>query len=295
LKQGQASRTAEYMALFRALEETRPASRRLFSDPQARDFLSPALKIAVHLSRLPPAGELVRGIIDHRWPGVRSSAVARTAYIDARLSRAAERGIRQVVILGAGFDSRPYRMPCCRECDVFEVDHPDTQERKRRLLREAMTAVPAKVRFVAVDFGRDRLADKLAEAGFDRAKPTFFLWEGVTNYLSAEAVDVTLRYCASAAPGSEILFTYIHQQVLDDPRSFYGTASVVRKLAAEGEQWTFGLDPSRLEPYLAERGLALREDAGAAQYRAAHYGAAAAIRMRGYEFYRIALAVVPAS
>ncbi len=203
-------------------------------------------------------------------------------------------GPRQVVILGTGVDSRALRMAAGAEVTFFEVDHPDTQARKKSLLAKALTAAPGPV-FVAVDFSSESLAEKLAAAGFDPAKPAFFLWEGVTNYLSAAAVDATLRYCATAAPGSQVVFTYIDRRAFEDPSAFWGTARVMAKLAEAGEKWTFGLDPATLAAYLEERGLSLREDIGAAGYRAATYGPEAAAGMRGYEFYRIATAEVPAS
>ncbi len=291
MKAGEASKTAEYMALFRALEGTRSRRQRLFVDPLARVFLRPSLRLAADVSRLPFCGDLLRSYIDSRWPGVRTSGAARTLYIDRLLEAALAAGLRQVVVLGAGFDSRAWRLPAGKDVRFFEVDHPDTQARKRGLLRALPAA--AGVTFVAVDFGRDSLAEKLAAAGFSLATPSFFLWEGVTNYLSAEAVDATLRYCASAAPGSRVVFTYIHRRALEDPASFYGTERIGASLAAAGEKWTFGLDPATLAAYLAERGLSLLEDVGANDYRAAGYGAEAAAKMRGYEFYRIATAAVP--
>lgn len=289
MKAGEASKTAEYMALFRALEGTRSRRLRLFVDPLARAFLRPSLRLAADVSRLPFCGALLRSYIDSRWPGVRTSGAARTLYIDRLLGAALDSGIRQVVVLGAGFDSRAWRLPAGK-ARFFEVDHPDTQARKRQLLPAVSPADPI---FVAVDFGRDALAEKLAAAGFSLAEPAFFLWEGVTNYLSAGAVDATLRYCASAAPGSLLVFTYIHRLALEDPSSFPGSERIAASLAAAGERWTFGLDPATLEVFLEERGLALREDVGANEYRAAGYGAKAAAKMRGYEFYRIATAGVP--
>jgi methyltransferase (TIGR00027 family) len=291
VKAGEPSRTAEYMALFRALESVRPPARRLFVDPFARGFLGAPLRFVVDASRVPAVGERVRGFIDRRWPGARTSAVARTRFIDERLGKAVSAGARQIVILGAGFDARAYRLPICRDCAVFEVDHPATQARKRRLLEGALGTVPRNVRFVPVDFDHESLEDRLPAAGYDARERAVFLWEGVTNYLTAHAVDATLRWCARAEPGSRILFTYVHQGVLDEPRAFFGTARLFRSLEAAGERWTFGLDPAHLEKYLQERGLRLVEDRGAADYRAEAYGPEAAA-MRGYEFYRIAVAAV---
>jgi methyltransferase (TIGR00027 family) len=287
MRQGEASRTAEYMALFRALEDACPAATRCISDPFAHRFLDPRLGAVVRLGAVPGVRELVRGYIDRRWPGARTSAVARTHFIDERAKAAITAGIEQIVLLGAGFDSRPYRLPGWDRVTVFEVDHPDTQARKRRLLG----TVPGHVRFVPVDFDRDRVERVLEAAGYDHARPTFFIWEGVTNYLTESAVDGTLRWCARAAPSSRIVFTYVHRGVLDDPASFFGTARLFDTLDASGERWTFGLDPAGLASFLAARGLQLDEDVGAEEYRLHCFGPSATA-MRGYEFYRIACAHV---
>jgi O-methyltransferase involved in polyketide biosynthesis len=107
------------------------------------------------------------------------------------------------------------------------------------------------------------------------------------------AVDATLRWCAEAAAGSTVVFTYVDRRVLDAPDEFYGTKSLRAVLHAANERWTFGLDPSKLPTYLAERGLHIDEDVGAAEYRRRYFAGAAA-GMRGYEFYRIAVAHVAA-
>jgi len=290
MRPGEASRTAGYMALFRALEHARSAASRRISDPFARALVEPRLRAVVTLGGLPGLGALVRGYIDRRWPGARTSAVARTRFIDERAEAAVAAGVEQIVLLGAGFDARPYRLPGWDRISVFEVDHPDTQARKRRLLG----TVPSRVRFVPVDFDRDGVEAALELAGYDRARPTLFIWEGVTNYLTESAVDATLRWCARAAPSSRFVFTYVDRGVLDDPAGFFGTARLFETLAADGERWTFGLDPAELSSFLAARGFQLDEDVGAEEYRRRCYGPSSTA-MRGYEFYRIACAHVPAS
>ena len=294
MQEGRASRTAEYMALFRALEDARPPAQRLFDDPFARRFLSLPLRLVAALSRLPGVAGLVCRLIDRRWPGARTSAVARTRRIDEQLAAAIAEGAEQMVLLGAGFDARAYRLPACRRLTVFEVDHPATLARKRALVARALRGLPGWVRFVATDFDHANLASSLASAGYDPRRRTVFVWEGVTNYLTASAVDATLRACARAVPGSLLVFTYVHRRVLDDPASFFGTTRLLATLAAAGERWTFGLDPARLADHLRERGLLLEEDLGAAEYRARCYGPASTT-MRGYEFYRIATARVVAA
>lgn len=290
MQPGQASRTAEYMALFRALESAGPPRTRLFHDPFAVAFLRPALRAAVAASRAPVLGRLVPWFIDRRWPGARSSGVARTRLIDDALADAVRRGARQVAILGAGFDCRAYRLSGLGGVHVFEVDHPRTQAAKRDRFERRFGRAPAAVAFAAVDLDRQSLAEGLAAAGFDATARTFFVWEGVTNYLTGPAVDATVRFIGSAAPGSRVLFTYVHRGLLDGSESFPGTERLTRALRRAGEPWTFGFEPAEVPAYLAARGLRLIEDLGAREYRARYLPGGAAIG--GYEFYRAALAEV---
>ena len=284
------SRTAEAMALFRALEDARPRGARLFADPYARAFLRAPLKLVVSLSKIPGLLGPVRSFIDRRWPGALSSGVARTRFIDDRVCAALSDGVEQLILLGAGFDSRPYRLSGCERITVFEVDHPATLARRQQVLA-SLRGSCAWVRSVPIDFDRDRIETVLATAGYDADRPTLFLWEGVTNYLTESAIDHTLRWCASSRAAARIIFTYVHRGVLDDPGAFFGATRMLATFEALGERWTFGLDPSQLPEFLKARGLHLDEDVGATQYRARYFGAAAAA-MRGYEFYRIACAHV---
>ena len=291
MRHGRASRTAEQNALFRALESALPEPRRRIHDPLAREFLTWPLSLVERLARLPGPREFVPWFIDRRWPGVRTSVVARTRLIDETIGAALGDGAEQLVVLGAGFDSRAWRMPGLRGVAVFEVDHPDTQAAKRAALSRAPGAPPDPVRFVATDFHERDLAAAMAAAGFREAARSLILWEGVTNYLTEAAVDATLRWCARAAQGSWLLFTYVHRDILTRPSAFVGTKQLFAALDRAGEKFTFGIEPRRLPAFLAERGLALEWDVGAAEYRARCYGESAR-RMRGHEFYRVALARV---
>lgn len=214
MREGHASRTAEQNALFRALESALPENRRLFEDPFAQAFLEWPLALVAGLAVLPGLRQFVPWYIDHRWPGVRSSVVGRTRLIDDAITASLGGDTEQLVILGAGFDSRAYRLWGLRGITVFEVDHPDTQTTKRRVLEHALPTPPTHVRFVATDFKQRGLESAMAAAGYSESARTFLLWEGVTNYLTEAAVDTTLRWCARASPGSRLLFTYVHRDVL---------------------------------------------------------------------------------
>jgi methyltransferase (TIGR00027 family) len=283
------SLTAEYMALFRALESSRPPSSRLFYDPFAPLFLHQWRKRFHALARFDLGRRFVEQLLDRSAPGARAAGIARTKWIDDEATQALNTAT-QLVLLGAGFDTRAYRLPSAQRVTTFELDHPETSRAKQAVLQREIGSLPKQVRFVPIDFNRQSLGDVLDQAGLDRAKPACFVWEGVTNYLSAEAVDGALRQIAQAATGSVLLFTYIQREVLDHPQRFFRAEELLSRLRSYGEPWTFGLHPEEVEGYLAARGLQLMKDLSVAEVwqRAGRSNSGT----RGYEFYRLASARV---
>jgi methyltransferase (TIGR00027 family) len=292
MEAGKSSKTAEYMALFRALESKRSSSTRLFADPLATDFLRPSLKRMALLARFPGGGTLVGKIADHRISGARTSAIARTRLIDDLLVEAIGNEPCQIVILGAGFDCRAYRLLILNSRDVYEVDHPLTLERKRTQLKQRFGKLHQNLRYVPIDFNREDLSCTLNQAGLTGSVKTVFLWEGVTNYLTAEAVDSVLGYVSGYPSGSRVIFTYVHSGLLDGTVKFYGAERLLAEVAALHEPWTFGMNPADIDKYLQELGLQVVVDLGASEYRKRYFGSAAD-DMRGYEFYHVAMAEVP--
>ena len=278
------SRTAEYVALYRALETRAPKPR--LRDPYAAGFLSPALTWALRTARVAPLRAGLTRYADWRAPGARTSAIARTAFIDDVC-----RGIggRQLVILGAGFDCRAHRLLELADSVVFEVDRHDTQAAKRaRLAAVARPRARDDIRYVAVDFLRDDLAERLVAAGWQRDRPTLFVWEGVSHYLTEAAVRAVLGFIGACAPQSRVVFTYVHGGLLDGSVDFAGGADIMRRVRALGEPWTFGIRPEALAGFVAASRLMLVEDHGADDYRARYLGTTD----RGYAFYRLAVADV---
>ncbi|MEU7869430.1 SAM-dependent methyltransferase [Dactylosporangium sp. NPDC049140] len=273
------SRSAEHVAFFRALEHSRRHDR-LFDDELAARMLPPLHRAVVAASRVPAVHRwIVRYIDTHFAGGPRASAVVRTRLIDDRV---AEAGAPQLVLLGAGFDNRAHRLAVPV---TFEVDHPATQATKRRRAPGGST-----VRFVPVDLTRDALAPALLAAGFDADAPAVVVWEGVTNYLTAEAVDATLRALADLlGAGSTVVFTYVDRAALDGTGGFTGVEEWHAAVRRGGEPWTFGFDPRELPVYLEQRGLHLTEDLSTRD-AAARYLEPLGRDEPTAEFYRIAVA-----
>jgi methyltransferase (TIGR00027 family) len=288
MQPGRTSTTAEIMALFRAQESARREP--LFNDPFAAGFLGRSHRRVLRLSSLPLVGTLLRRFIDARWPGARTSGIARTRLIDDWLKEAVAAGAEQVLILGAGFDSRAWRLPALVTLPVIEVDHPATCAEKRRRLAD-MGADLSCIRSVPVDFDRELIGVTVRAAGFDETRPAAIVWEGVTNYLTAQAVDTVVRWIGTLARGTRLIFTYVDEAVLAPGDRFENAASARLLVKTAGEPWTFGFKPAELPSYLSERGLALIEDLDANAYRARVMGESGR-RARGYEFYHVALAEV---
>ncbi|MEM7412701.1 MAG: SAM-dependent methyltransferase [Myxococcota bacterium] len=279
------SSTAEFMALFRALESRRPREARLFCDPLAERFLRPSLRGLCRVAQT-GAGETLVGALDRLWPGARASGIARTRWIDDRVLASLQAGARQLVLLGAGFDCRAHRLASAVPGPIFEVDRPATQRRKAQLVG-APVDVGYGPRYVPCDFENDALRECLEAAGFDGVTPTVFVLEGVTNYLSTDAVDALFADIRTLTPASWIVFTYVDAAALPAMQSNADGWWLRQTLRAVREPWTFGIAPEQLEPFLSERGFDLLEDVGSADVRR-RYGTDS--EPRGYEFYRFAVA-----
>ncbi len=279
------------MAFFRTLESVRRTDQQIVNDPFARGFTRKGLRGAVRFSQFPLIGAIVSWYADRRLPGARTSAIARTRLIDDLLAAHLEENPRQVVILGAGYDCRAYRLSVPATITIFEVDHPSTQAAKLEHLRGMIARMPDNVRFAGIDFNRESLPEVLPRAGFDPSLRTVFIWEGVSHYLTAEAVDSVLAYVAGCGMGSSLIFTYVHSGLMDGSVKFDGGERILRDVAGLDEPWTFGLRPEELRDYLARRGLDLESDGGAREYRYRYYGRAA-VHMKGYDFYHVAAARV---
>jgi len=188
--------------------------------------------------------------------------VARTAYMDQVVQQALRDDVPQIVMLGAGYDTRPYRFGSeIKGTRIFELDAHPTQQRKRRLLAQAYVPIPPQLVYVTINFEREQLAEVLARAGFDRKAKTLFVWEGVTYYLSPRAVDDTLAFIRNNSPsGSALCFDYMIQA--PDLASRYGVSAVWEawRKAYSSEQVRFGIEEGKVETFLSQRGFRLIEN-----------------------------------
>jgi methyltransferase (TIGR00027 family) len=191
---------------------------------------------------------------------MRHQQTARTSFYDAALARHLP-GINQLVILGAGLDTRVHRLPLEDRVRCFEIDQPLTQAFKLKMLETAGLPTNRAV-YVAADFQTEDWWEKLTDAGFDAARPAFFLWEAVTMYLDRASVETTLRRIAGSAPGSVVAFDYFDAAFIASRTPFMRYARAAAKFA--GEPLTFGIDNTpparaRAAEYVGAFGLTLEE------------------------------------
>ncbi len=246
----QSSVSAAGIALARAIESQKPEGERICYDPYARQFIGPLYWYVFRFF-------VITGYAEWRSPGVMGFLVARERYIDDCLKAALEAGISQVVILGAGFDSRAYRSGGLRPgVRVFEVDHPATQAIKKQKVLQILGNLPAHVTYTAVDFDREDLGERLSASGYQEGARSFFIWQGVTHYLTPQAIDATLAFVKNhSAPGSQIVFDYIYTSVLDGTLKRGEVASMRRAQRFTGEGLVFGIPEGALKAFLEQRGF----------------------------------------
>jgi len=250
-----ASKTADAVAAARATGDW--DAKPIFRDPLAIRLTSTGWRVALGFA---PFRALVTGFYEWALGGLLGLVQARSRYTEERLAAS---GARQYVLLGAGFDSFALR---CTETDkkvrVFELDHPATQRVKRDRIAQAGIELPAHLRFVPIDFEKERIEDALDRGGFNAETPALFAWLGVIPYLTDDAIDAVWRSVAEvAAPGSEIVFDYIVKDAFVPGSELYAHAERQRSFAARrGEPLITGLDPKKLASRLATAGLVLVED-----------------------------------
>lgn len=266
-----ASRTAILASLMRAVH-TRADPHPIHSDPWG-DRIVPSTAWANFYQLARSRNPLLPEDVDESTlrslvsKGLRASAaypnvITRSRYAEDALQRAVSRGVRQYVLIGAGFDSYALRAPSSNGMVVIEIDHPATQALKRQYFAQSGVALPDSTHLVPSDLSIEDLPSVLRKSPLRTSERAFFSWLGVTMYLSKEANFKTLRAIAStAAPGSELVFEYVDQVFFDSDIASTGSAQALRQgVAALGEPLVCGFNPSTLESDLALAGYSLLED-----------------------------------
>ncbi len=265
------SKMAAGIAMHRAHETQKPEDERICYDPYALRFVDPAILqyAAAH------AKEAQRKYdeMERAFPGLGNSIRARVRYFDDFVERMCGEGLQQLVILGAGYDTRAYRLAGLKEnVRVFEMDHPDTQAFKTEKIREILGALPDHVVYVPVDFESESAGDRLYASGYSPDKKTLFLLEGLIMYLPPEAVDETFAFIRrSSGPGSAVLFDYYPCSVVDGTDTRPVAANIRAFTAHQGEPLKSGIPDGGVEAFLAARGFSNIRNVTGEDYRRMYF------------------------
>lgn len=200
---------------------------------------------------------LVVRAVDRQVPGAYTYEIARCRFIDEVVVGEAAEGLDQLVLLGAGLDSRPYRLADrLRDVHVFEVDHPDSLDSKRTRLRRLLGGEPDHVTFVAADFNRDDLGSVLPPAGYLCSARTLFVCSGLLPYLSEEGASGLLSWIGSHRdPAISVAFDAAWAGAVDGSRDYFGAAELRKRVADTGEPLRWGIPDGRVEETLTRFNL----------------------------------------
>ena len=258
-----AAQTAFGPMVLAAMEQSEPPGRRLVDDDLAARFLPAPTRWL--LTATPPAllRRLMMSAIERSGPGMWANFVCRKRYLADKVTEALD-DIDAVVVLGAGLDTLAYRLARQTSIPIFEVDQPVNIARKAAAVRRALGELPSSVRLVPLDFERDDVFTVLAGRGYRTDYRTFFTWEGVTQYLTADAVHATLESLRPAASGSRLVFTYVRRDFIDGV-NFYGAQQLYRRFRQRQQLWRFGLQPEEVASFLDGHGWRLVEQLGPEQ------------------------------
>lgn len=263
-----AARTAVNPMALAAIEQYEPPERRLVHDELATAFLPRALRRLVAFFRWAPLRRGLIALSDRAGPGLWVNVVCRKRYIDEKL-KASLQHVDTVVVLGAGMDTRAYRLAHRCSMPVFELDLPVNIERKRAVVRRALGGPPPTVHLVAMDFEADDLWEALIANGFRSEQRAFFIWEGVTQYLTTSAVRAAFEQLRHAARGSRLVFTYIRDDFIRGVE-LHGADLLYRRFRQRRQVWKFGLSPDAVPAFIARYGWHMVEQAGP-DYLEYHY------------------------
>jgi methyltransferase, putative, TIGR00027 family len=250
----ESSKLAEGIALHRALESQKPESERICYDPYAIYF--------INQETLEPFSDPQKVKVSHEYyerllPGFTNSVRTRVRYFDDFVKKSIDEGLEQLVILGAGYDTRAYRIEGLKgKVKVYEVDHPNTQSVKIEKIKEIFGFLPEHVIYVPVDFETEDFGERLIEKGYDRSFKTLFLMEGLIMYITLETVDETLTFIAkNSGKGSSILLDYFPESVIDGSCELEVGKNMREYAAKQGEHFKFGIKEEEVETFLAKRGF----------------------------------------
>ena len=264
------SKTAETIAVVRMSESRKPEDERICYDPHAIRFISQAvLDFAAHN---PEKYKAFVARNERLVPGASNSIVARVRYFDVVVKSSINDGLEQLVILGAGYDTRAYRIEGLSKIKVFEVDHPATQSIKIEKITEIFSSLHDHVTYVPTDLEVDKFGQRLLESGYNKSLKTLFIMEGILMYLSPEIVEDILSFIVhNSGKGSAILFDYIPLSVVEGTCELEAGQNWRKGVMEVGEPFLFGINDGEIQSFLVQRGFKNVKNMTSEDYKKAYF------------------------
>ncbi|THB80776.1 MAG: class I SAM-dependent methyltransferase [Desulfobacteraceae bacterium] len=248
------SKTAEEMAGFRAFEMLRPRKDRLCEDSFAVHFLTGPW---VDRCKKPLRAKFYLWVVNLINPGAPDTVPIRVRFIDDHIREGVKQGVEQLIILGAGYDCRPYRMPELENgVQIFDVDHQSTQAHKRHILSSVLDTLPGHVAFVPFQLEKEGVAQSLKDHGYDSNKRSLFILEGLIMYLDPQAVRSLFTFISgNSGSGSSVVFDFLPPGVVDGTIQNRGGRNMHQWAKRKGEPFKFGIDGHDLPGFLSGLGF----------------------------------------
>lgn len=255
-----AAQTGSGPTFIVAVEQYFPPEQRIIHDDLAIKIMPTGYQLFLKLLRLPALRDWMINATEKEFKGGWSGFLSRKRYIDDKVIAAVQGGsVTAIVNLGAGYDTRVYRLPELATVPVWEVDQPVNIEGKQKGLHKALGTIPAHVTLVPIDFMTQDLAEVLAASGYTGVQPTFFIWEAVSQYLTETAVRQTFIYLAQAPTGSQLTFTYVLKDFIAG-KNVYDAEKLYQSMVVKDKIWHFGFAPTEIADFLGDYGWRLIED-----------------------------------
>ncbi len=254
-----AAKTGAGPTMLVAIEQYFPKSERIIDDNLAGKIL-PSGRAFLPIAKFSLIRNWMIRVSEKNTPGMWGCMLCRKRYIDEKVWESHNQ-IEAVVNLGAGYDTRAFRLQELAEIPVWELDQPETIESKRLRLGKIFGGIPPRVHLTAIDFDHEQLENVLKSSGYSLDKRTFFIWEAVTQYLTQEGIRTTFDFLAKVERGSCLALTYVRQDFLEG-RAMYGWETFYKKFVERDKTWIFGMEPEAWPNFLKAYGWRVIEDIG---------------------------------
>jgi len=265
------SKMAEGMAMHRYNESLKSKEERLCYDPYAIHFINP--KIIEYGKNNPEKAKYKIEEMEKIFPGLSSSILARVRYFDDFVGEQIRKGLEQLVILGAGYDTRAYRIEKLKKnIKVFEVDHPNTQSFKIQKINEIFGTIPDYVTYIPVDLETQELSKNLMINGYQPNKKTLFIMEGLIMYIPQKSIEKIFSFISkNSGTGSSIIFDYYPESVVNGSSQLEIAKNIRKFVIQQGEPLKFGIEDGRTEEFLANYGFKQIKNIKSEDYKKAYF------------------------